>query len=207
MSNSDDPPAVIAFPAPKPESDPPERIGLFEASKTLRDFLTEAINGDYTRLDQSVADALLVLDPGEKAPPLLRYAARMHFRKIAGEIAQGREKPTLRSGASYAVVTYDRESQTIPSLPTPPAKARLQLDLIEAGVCNMCGKIHDEPGLFALIWTDPVLGLEIRAQFGSSCVGEAVFRELHRLEQSASLENWIRSQAKRTGRKAKRRDD
>jgi hypothetical protein len=206
MSDSDDQPTVIAFPSP-PEPEPPERIGLFAADMTLRDFLTEVIRGDYTQLDWSVAEALRLVDPGEKSPPLLRYAARNHFRKIAGEIALGREKPTMRSGASYAVVTYDRESRTIPSLPAPPPKARLQLDLIEAGVCNLCGKIHDEPGLFALVWTDPVLGLEIRAQFGGSCVAEAVFRDIHRREQSASLGNWIRSQAKRTGRKAMRNDD
>jgi hypothetical protein len=204
MSESDDP-TVIAFPSP-PEPDPPERIGLFEASITLRDLLTQVIHGDYTKLDWSVAEALRLIDPGEKAPPLLRYAARMHLRKIAGEIALGREKPTMRSGASYAVVTYDRESQTIPSPATPPPNASLKLDLIEVGVCNLCGKIHDEPGLFALTWTDSVLGLEIRAQFGGSCVSEAVIREIHRREQSASLENWIRSQAKRTGRKARRND-
>jgi hypothetical protein len=174
---------------------------------TLRDYLTDVIGGDYTRLDQSVIEALRLIDPGEKAPPLLRYAARMHFRKIAGEIAAGHEKPTMRSGPSYAAVTYDRESQTIASLPTPPPQASLQLDLIEAGVCNLCGRIHDEPGLFALTWTDSVLGLEVRAQFGGSCVSEAVIRDIHRRERSASLENWVRAQAKKTGRKARRTDD
>ncbi len=229
MTDESDPPSVVAFPQPptspprdamsergarpvtppqrQPEPDPPERIGLFTADITLRDYLTDIIGGDYTRLDWSVGQALRLIDPGEKAPQLLRYAARMHFRKIAGEIAAGNEKPTWRSGTSTAAVTYDRKSQTIPDLPTPPAKARLQLDLIEAGVCNLCGKIHDEPGLFSLIWTDPVLGVEIRAQFGSSCISEAIFKEIYRRERSASLENWVRAQAKRTGRKVKRNDD
>jgi hypothetical protein len=46
---------------------------------------------------------LRIIDPGEGSPPLMRAAARIYLKKIAGDIALNREKPTLRSSASYAV--------------------------------------------------------------------------------------------------------
>ena len=44
----------------------------------------------------------------------MRYAARMHLRKVAGEISLGREKPTMRTSASYAVIAF------APDRPEPP---------------------------------------------------------------------------------------
>ena len=194
MSDESDDPTVIAFPRPqtsppKPESDPPEKIGLFEASITLRDLLAEVIGGDYTKLDWSVAEALRLIDPGEKSPPLMRYSARMHLRKIAGEIALGREKPTMRSGASYAVVALAPGRADPPPprpLEIPWRKATVKLDLRKSGVCNLCGRKHSEPGMFTMSWVDPVLGAEVTAQFSGQCVAEAISGEFQRKGQAAA---------------------
>jgi hypothetical protein len=119
----DPPPTVVAFPSPqapsrvaisergarppdlpKPEPEPPEKLGLFAPEMTLRDLLTDIMRGDYSRLDWAVAEVLRVIDPGEKSPPAIRVAARCYLRRIAGEIALNRERPTMRSGASYVVI-------------------------------------------------------------------------------------------------------
>ena len=212
MSDSDQPdePSVIAFPTPQPPptqrdalsergAKPPplpppeperlEKIGLFAADMTLRDLLTDVIRGDYSKLDWSVSEALRLVDPGEKSPPLLRYAARMHMRKISGEIALHRERPTMRSGASYAVIAFapDRPEPPPPRQPEIPRRgARLKLDLRKTGVCNLCNRKHREPSMFTMSWVDPVLGAEVTAQFAGQCVADAIRWALQRKEQVAA---------------------
>ena len=102
-------PTVVAFPQPPPrdvmsergarpitppppEPEKPERIGLFAADMTLRDLLTDVIRGDYTKLDWSVAEALRLVDPGEKSPPLMRFAAR-----IISERSRAKSRSAVRS--------------------------------------------------------------------------------------------------------------
>jgi hypothetical protein len=179
--------ARIVLPPPEPEK--PERIGLFEASMTLRDLLTEVIRGDYTKLDWSVAEALRLIDPGEKSAPLMRYAARMHLRKVAGEISLGRERPTMRTGASYAVIAYapDRPEPPPPRQPEIPRRgARMKLDLKKTGVCNLCHRKHSEPTMFTMTWVEPGLGAEVTAQFAGQCVSDAIRGALQRKEQAAA---------------------
>jgi hypothetical protein len=204
---SDPPPTVIAFPQsptprdamsergartpplPPPEPERPEKIGLFAADMTLRDLLTEVIRGDYSKLDWSVSEAFRLIDPGEKSPPLLRYAARMHMRKIAGEIALHREQSTMRSGASYAVIAFapDRPEPPPPRQPEIPRRgATLKLDIRKTGVCNLCNRKHSEPTMFTLAWVDPVLGAEVTAQFAGECVAGAIRAALQRKGQMAA---------------------
>ena len=71
-------------PKPEPEPERPEKIGLFAADMTLRDLLTDVIRGDYSKLDWSVSEALRLVDPGERSPPLVRLrSANAHAKDRA----------------------------------------------------------------------------------------------------------------------------
>jgi hypothetical protein len=176
-------------PPPSPQ-EPPEKIGLFAPEITMRDLMVEILRGDFSRLDWAVAEALRLIDPGERSPPLMRAAARLHLRKLAGEIALNREKPTLRSSASYAVIALAPNRPEPPKQDlTPPKRAEARLEAAKPGRCNLCGQRRTNAREFVLRWRDEALRMDVTSRYCAPCVTRLIVEEHRRREaQQAARE-------------------